>query len=298
MKNKPFVIYAASDRKYGDFLIDHWLRSLRSHVDLSKIDVRVLDYGLSTAQRYYLEHESVAVVHCVKDGHVAVVRFRDLARDLRTTGHQQVLAVDGGDILFQADIAPLFEEHPHRFRAVAEDLNSGFDVFLKEEYFSKKTIAEIRKVTALRRQINAGFLMGPRLAFLALCDTIGELVLDPSAFGPDQLIVNLVLHRDGYFALSRGYNFVVATAHEEFVIENGVFRFQTSGDPIPVVHNAGNWKFLRPIENFGYGPTHNHLKVDVLNTLRILHQSNDLIQTTRGHIRTFARTAFAKPLVT
>lgn len=297
MEARPFVIYAASDKKYGDFLIDHWYRSLRDQVDLSKIDVRILDYGLSTAQRYYLEHEGAHVVPCVKDGHVAVVRFRDLAKDLRTTNYQQVLAVDGGDILFQADISPLFEHHPHRFRAVAEDLNSGFDVFLREEYFSKETIAEIRRTTALRPQINAGFLLGPRQAFLDLCDTIGRLVLDPSAFGPDQLVVNLVLHRDGYFALSRGYNFVVATARQEFTIEEGVFRFKAGGEPIPVVHNAGNWKFLRPIEDFGYGPTHNRLKPDVLITLKLLHQSNDLIQTTRGQIRRMARSALEKALV-
>jgi hypothetical protein len=296
MEKNPFVIYAASDSKYGDFLIDHWFRSLRDCVDLSKTDVRILDYGLTTAQRYYLAHEGAGVVPCVKDGHVAVVRFRDLARDLRKAHYQQVLAVDGGDIVFQTDIAPLFELSPDRFRAVPEDLNSGFDIFLKEDYFSKGTIEEIRRTTALRRQINAGFLLGPRRAFLDLCDTIGRLVLDPTAFGPDQLVVNLVLHRDGYVSLPRGYNFVVATARREFCIEGGVFRFADDGSPIPVVHNAGNWKFLRPIENFGYGPTHNRLKVDVLRTLRILHQSNDLIQTTRGRIRRFARSALRRNL--
>lgn len=296
MNKKPFVLYAASDKKYGDFLVDHWFCSLRAHVDLSKIDVRILDYGLSTAQRYYLEHEGAAVVPCVKDGHVAVVRFRDLARDLRAHPYRQVLAADGGDIIFQADIAPLFELSPDRFRAVPEDLNSGFDLFLREEYFSRQTIAAIRRATALRPQINAGFILGPRRAFLSLCDTIGREIRDPTAFGPDQLIVNMVLHESGYLPLPRGYNFVIATSKEEFEIENGIFRFRDSLEPIPVVHNAGNWKFLRPIKDFGYGPAHNSLKTDVLHTLRLFHQSSDLIQTTRNRLRRFAQAALAKAL--
>ncbi len=291
MSAKPFVLYTASDKKYGDFLIDHWYRSLRDHVELSQIDVRVLDYGLSTAQRYYLEHEGAGVRRCVKDGHVAVLRFRDLADDLRERACAQVLAVDGGDILFQADIAPLFALHPERFRAVPEDLNTGFDIFLREEYFSRATLTAIRRATALRPQINAGFLLGPRRAFLELCRQVISLVLDHGVFGPDQLVVNKVLHESGYLPLPRGYNFVVATAQQEFDIVEGVFVTREDQRPIPVVHNAGNWKFLRPIQDFGYGPEHNRLKPDVLNTLRFLHQSNDLLQNTRGRIRLLARSA-------
>jgi len=294
MANSPYVIYTASDKKYGDFLIDHWYKSLRDHVDLSQIDVRILDYGLSTAQRYYLEHEGAGVRRCVKDGHVAVVRFRDLAADLRESTYTQVLSVDGGDIVFQSDISGLFLTHPDRFRAVPEDLNSGFDMFLREEYFTRATIAAIRRATALRPQINAGLILGPRLAFLDLCDEIGRLVLDPTAFGPDQLVVNKVLHESGYVPLPGGYNFVVATARKEFDVVDGVFVGRDDGQPIPVVHNAGNWKFLRPIQNFGYGPDRNHLKSDLLHTLHFFHQSQSLLQTTRGRIRRFAKSALSR----
>jgi len=293
MQPKPFVLYAASDKKYGDFLIDHWYRSLRDHVDLSEIAVRILDYGLSTAQRYYLNHEGATTVPCVKDGHVAVVRFRDLARDLRTTNHSQVLAVDGGDVIFQDDISPLFRQNHDRFRAVPEGMNSGFDLFLREEYFSKETIQTIRRATALRPQINAGFVLGPREGFLELCDLMGEWITDPTAFGPDQLVVNAMLHTRGYVALPLDYNFVVATANQEFTIENGVFLNQ-EGRPIPVVHNAGNWKFLRPIENFGSGPEHNRLKADVLQTLKLLYQSTQLLQTTRGKLQSMAKSALER----
>ncbi len=289
---KPFVIYTASDAKYGDFLIDHWLRSLRASVDLSKIDVRVLDFGLTTAQRYYLEHESVGVRRCLRNGHVAVVRFREMAQDLREHSYEQVLAVDGGDVIFQGDVAPLFEAHQPQFRAVPEDLISGFDIFLTETFFSRETIDRIRRTTALRPQINAGFLLGPRDAFLTLCEEVDRLVLDKSAFGPDQLVVNMVLHSRGYVALPCGFNFVLATARRRFLIENGVFIFEDTLRPIPVVHNAGNWKFLRPIEDFGWGSDHNKLKRDVLATLHLLHHSSSFLKATDGRIRRLARSAW------
>lgn len=297
MEKHPFVVYTASDQKYGDFLIDHWYRSLRENVDLSRTDVRVLDYGLSTAQRYYLEHEGASVIRCVKDGHVTVIRFRDLARDLRTQGYSQVMAVDGGDVVFQGDVAPLFELRPDRFRAVPEDLNSGFDLFLREEYFTRPTIAAIRRSTALRPQINAGLLVGPRDQFLALCDQVGWQVLDPTVFGPDQLVVNQVLNDRGYVPLPGWWNFVVATSRTQFIIEDGRFLTKEDHRVIPVVHNAGNWKFLRPIRDFGYGPGHNQVKAEVLSTLKFLHQSNDLFQTTRGRLRRFARSAWERALI-
>jgi hypothetical protein len=186
----------------------------------------------------------------------------------------------------------LFLFHESKFRAVPEDLISGFDVFLTESYFSKETIDQIRRSTALRPQINAGFLLGPRNTFLDLCDQVTRLVLDKTAFGPDQLVVNMVLHAQGYAALPGDFNFVLATARRKFLIENGVFLFEDTLRPIPVVHNAGNWKFLRPIEDFGYGPDHNKLKRDVLATLHLLHHSSSFLKTADGRIRRLARSAW------
>jgi hypothetical protein len=294
VKTKPFVIYTASDKKFGDFLVDHWFRSLRESVDLSRIDVRVLDFGLSPAQRFYLEHNGVGIRRCTCDGHVAVIRFRDLARDLADSSYEQVLAVDGGDIVFQDDIAPLFLKDQDRFRAVQEDLKSGFEIFLKEEYFSRETIGEIQRVTDNRPQINAGFLLGPRNLILDLCGEIERLVLDKRDFGPDQLVVNKVLYETDFVPLPRGCNFVLATAQEGFVVEKGVFYSTVTHGKIPVVHNAGNWKFLRPIDNFGYGPGKNRVKPDMLSTLQFFHHSNDMLLTARSWIRRFARTTLEK----
>ena len=45
MKN---TIITASDGNCGDFLVNHWMRSLKSNVDLKNIDVVVLDSCGST----------------------------------------------------------------------------------------------------------------------------------------------------------------------------------------------------------------------------------------------------------
>jgi len=47
------LIATCSDARYGDFLLQHWLRSLQASVDLHDIDVAVLDYGLTPQQRQY-----------------------------------------------------------------------------------------------------------------------------------------------------------------------------------------------------------------------------------------------------
>lgn len=294
VKTKPFVIYTASDKKFGDFVVDHWFRSLRECVDLSRIDVRVLDFGLSPAQRSHLENDGVGIRRCVRDGHVAVIRFRELALDLADSAYEQVLAVDGGDVVFQADIAPLFLENQDRFRAVEEDLKSGFEIFLKEECFSRESIREIHRVTDARPQINAGFLLGPRDPFLDLCGEIDRMVLNKSDFGPDQVVVNKVLHETDFVPLPRGCNFVLATAQEGFLVENGFFYSMATLGKIPVVHNAGNWKFFRPVDDFGYGPGMNRIKPDILSTLQFLHQSSDRLLTARNRIRRFARTTLKK----
>lgn len=276
-----FAIYTASDHKYGDFLIDHWFRSLRLTNDLSDTEVRILDYGLSTAQRYYLAHEGARLVPAVRDGHPAVIRFRDMAEDLREHPVEQVMACDGGDIVFQGDVTRLFHQDTTAFRAVGEDLHSGYDAFLSEEFFARATIKELHRLLPGHPQINAGFLVAPGPRFAELCQRVHDTILRHDKFGPDQLVVNLFLHTEGFVPLDSTYNYVVATATREFALVDGRFVFADTGQTIAVVHNAGNWSLLRPIRNFGYGPGFNDLKADVLHTLKWVHQSTSFLLETR-----------------
>ena len=56
--------------------------------------------------------------------------------------YDQVLSIDGGDIIFQTDISDLFEKNKNTFRACYEDLKTPFEVYIKK-CFSKKTGEDI-----------------------------------------------------------------------------------------------------------------------------------------------------------
>jgi hypothetical protein len=131
----------------------------------------------------------------------------------------------------------------------------------------------------MNRMINAGFIVAPREKMIELCQACVDMIKDTSQFGPDQLVVNYLLHKQGFIELSNKYNYVVTTAHDSFFLSNGFF-YLNDKTRIPVVHNAGNLSFFRPIENFGYGRGYNILKEDVYKSLRTLYKSsNGLIKS-------------------
>lgn len=132
---KRFAIVTASDRNYGDFLIEHWLRSLRENVCLDAIEVVLLNYGLSLAQRFYLEHHGVLLRRGKRDGHVTVVRYRETRDLLFERPYEQICLIDSGDIIFQDDIASLFERSPDTYRAVCEDFKPVLSFFIKNDFF-------------------------------------------------------------------------------------------------------------------------------------------------------------------
>ena len=280
---KPYSIFTASDAKYGDFLIDHWYESLRETCDLAEIDVVVLDYGLSTAQRYYLADHGVILAQYPKNGHVAVIRFRDLADFLSTNTYRQVLLADGGDIIFQDDISHLFTEHSDTFRGVREDLKSGFTVFLTDEFFSREDKQRIRNSLYDAKMVNAGCILGPGEKMLQLGRTVDRMIISKTKFGPDQLVVNYVFNTEGFQPLDRKFNYVIATARANLEIRDN--RFYADGELIPVVHNTGNFSFLRPVENFGFGADRNTLKTDLLKALQTLHTTSDTLYETRAELR-------------
>ncbi len=279
---KPHVLFTASDAKYGDFLIEHWFASLREHADLSRIEVVVLDYGLSLAQRHYLAQNGVQVAPCIRDGHVAIVRFRDMAAFLEQHSFAQAILSDSGDIIFQDDIAPILDRAPDRYRGVTEDLRPPFGVFLTDEFFAKEDRRRIRQLLRDAPMVNAGFILGPASLMAALGREVDQVLLSKDRFGPDQLVVNAVFRREGYQELPRDYNFVVATARALLDIRDG--RIYADGRLVPVVHNSGNLRFLRPLENFGYGPDHNLLKKDVYHALQALHSTSDSLIEAHGHL--------------
>ena len=271
MEQGQNLLYTASDRKYGDFLIEHWFPSFLDHRP-EGLSLRVLDYGLSLAQRFYLEHRGVGVIPCRKDIHVTQARFRDMSADLSRQQAQVAVLCDSGDLIFQGDFSELFIPGS-KLRAAAEDAKSGSEFFVSEEFFRRPVLRRIRENTALKPLLNAGVLAGPPVIFHELASWMDALIVNKTKFGPDQVVVNLYAHERGYDPLSQEYNFVLASTERAFTLREGVFCWEDSGHVIPIVHNAGHWKFLRPIENFGYGASRNVLKPDVLAALRIYHRS-------------------------
>jgi hypothetical protein len=281
---KTFAIVTASDRKYGDFLIEHWLRSLQENVCLDVIDIVVLDYGLSLAQRFYLKHHGVSLRPGKRDGHVTVMRYRETRNLLIERPYEQICLCDSGDIIFQDDISSIFERSPDTYRAVCEDYKPIFSFFIKKDFFCPDDKQRIADSFAKNRMINGGFIVAPRTQMRELCDACLGMIVDKGHFGPDQLVVNYLLHQRGFDELERRYNFVVTTSVEPVRIEESLF-LDEEGTRIAVVHNAGNFRFLRPIDNFGYGPGHNVLKKEIYTTLRGFYASRAGLATAQETVQ-------------
>jgi hypothetical protein len=281
---KPYAIITASDRKYGDFLIEHWLRSLRENVCLDAIDVVVLDYGLSLAQRFYLEHQGVRLHKGERNGHVTVIRYRETRDLLDLSPYEQVCLCDSGDIIFQDDISGVFTHQPDQFRAVCEDSKPVFSFFIKDDFFRPEDRQRVTDAFLKNPVINGGLIIAPRERMCELCDVCLQMIVDKGHFGPDQLVVNTLLHEQGFVALDRRYNFVVATSAEPVQIRDGQILDQ-KGQRIAVVHNAGNFRFLRPIEQFGYGSGCNILRKEIYTALRGFYLSRSGLATAQETVQ-------------
>lgn len=254
---KRHAIFTASEGNKASFLLHHWLASLQANVDLAEIDVNVLDYGLTDAQRAELQARGVCCHACVKDGQVGDIRIRDLTAIAESCNYDQVLSVDSGDLIFQADISRLFEQDKDHFRAVCEELRVPIHhVFMDRADFPPEVGRRLLDFLYDKPVINGGFVLGPVSKFRSVWRTFEQLGIGYRCYCTDQLVLNYVLHRDGFRALESRYNFVLVSMLSPFFICRGVF-YDSAGEVIPVVHNAGMKEFTRKIRNFGYGPEYN-----------------------------------------
>jgi len=253
MKN---IIITSTDATYGDFLINHWLKSLKENVNLTNIDILVLDYGLTNIQIKKLNKEPVILKKCVRNGHVVTIRFRDIYNFLKNNKYDQVLSIDSGDVIFQSDINHLFNENKNTFRAFCEKkafLNFN-NVFLKG-YFDSKNIKNMKPILKNRFPINGGVILSSANKFKQLAKEIFTLVKNKTTYGPDQVAMNYVLYRDGFKELSEEYNTILCSSHN-FYIKKGIF-YLSDGKKVQIVHNAGGYSYFRGVNNFGYGPNYN-----------------------------------------
>lgn len=253
---KRHVIITSCNERYGNFLICHWYPSLIKHVDTKNIDVIVLDYGLNEKQCDVLKRTSVIVKKQTPSTQVVNKRFIDAIPILEKSTYEQVLMIDCGDIIFQDDISFLFEKDKHTFRAVPLDLEVLFHEIFIPGNFRRDEGKKIYNAIKNKPVINAGFILAPREKFIHLCKQMDALLINQNHYGPDQVIVNYILHTEGVKLLPNIYNFMINNVKDSFTIQNGIF-YTSDHTIIPVVHNAGHNGFLRPIFNFGYGEKYN-----------------------------------------
>lgn len=259
---KRHAIITCANEKAGDFVIDHWLKSLKANVNLKNTDVVVIDYGLSLNQKELLKKKGVIIVEGMKNLHIVNKRFFDAGAFLEKHRYDQVLFIDGGDTIFQTDISDVFEKNKNYFRVVP----LGMEVLFFEWYigiygnFEKKVKERIWRALKNKPVINAGVIFAPAKKFAELCHHMKKAIKNKTTFGPDQVIVNYFLYKKSPFKfLDEKYNFMMSTVKDGFDIKRGVF-YKKSGEKIAIVHNAGAINFFRPIEDFGYGAKFNKLK--------------------------------------
>jgi lipopolysaccharide biosynthesis glycosyltransferase len=231
----------------------------------------LLDYGLTKGELEKLEKEPVKVYSCKQDARVNNIRFRDMANYLKKHKYDQVLSIDGGDIIFQKDISSVFNTDKTSFRAVCEEITLQINKFnmkmIFKDFFYENDVKKILKTIRGKEMINCGVIFGPSDKFRKMCEEAYDLIKDKTKFGPEQIAINYVLHRDGFVRLDRGYNFMLARNDEHFYIKRGIFYYRDN-EKIPIVHNVGYKLAFRPVTNFGYGPRHNKLKKFTYYTIK------------------------------
>lgn len=261
-KSKKYAIITASDEKYGDFLVNHWLNSLIDNVDCRKIEIIILNYGLNKNQKQELLSKGARILNCNRDGHIVNIRYSDIFRFLEKNYYEQIMVCDGGDLIFQRDISRLFEQDKNSYRAVCEETShSGSNMIeyaILQKSFSPKITAEIDLLLKDKTPINGGLFLGPYGKIKKLCLNMNNLILNKNIYGPDQVILNYTLYKGGFKELSRTFNYTLFSSKIMFEIHHGVF-FE-KGKKIAVVHNSGNKQIYRVVKNFGYGPEYNRIK--------------------------------------
>lgn len=261
MKN---VIITCANEKNSGFLINHWLESLKDNVDLKNVDVAVIDYGFNEKQKRRLVENGVIVVKGTQKYHIVNKRFFDAGDFLKKNRYDQVLFVDGGDVIFQEDVSKLFVKDKNTFRVVPLGMEVLFFEWFIFNNFEEGIKEKIWRVVKNKPVINAGVIFSPTVKFIDLCDFMKKLIKNKSAFGPDQIILNYYLYQKGFKFIDNKYNFMMSTEEKGFLIKKGVF-YKTNGEKIAIVHNAGQIDLTRPIKNFGYGKEFNQIKRLVYN---------------------------------
>ena len=181
-----------------------------------------------------MQRRGVACYACVKDGHPGTVRVRDVATIAAKLGYDQVLAVDSGDLIFQADVSPLFEQDKHEFRAVCEELSVPIHhVFMDRSDFPPAVRRRILSFLYDKPVINGGFLLGPVAKFQGVLGKVRGAWRRPSVLLHRSNGVELHAPSGRVKPLEKRYNFVAISMLSRISIRRGAI-YDEQGRIIPV----------------------------------------------------------------
>ncbi|MFA5770363.1 MAG: hypothetical protein WC894_02620 [Patescibacteria group bacterium] len=265
------VIITCSNEKYGDFLTNHWLKSLKKNVNLKNIDIVVIDYGLSSLQKTTLIEAGIVLFKGTEKYHIVNKRFFDSAKYLKNKSYDQVLFIDGGDTIFQEDISDILNKDKDTFRVVPLGMEVLFFEWFIFDNFEKKIKEKIWEVVKNKPVINAGVIFAPYQKFISLCLLMEKLIKNKESFGPDQITLNYFLYQNGFKFIDNKYNFMMSTEEKGFVVKKGIF-YKPTGEKIAIVHNSGQMDFFRPINNFGFGKKYNQINHIIYNVKKTQYQ--------------------------
>lgn len=264
MKN---VVITCCDKNCSDFLIHHWLTSLLDHSNHENTDIVVFDYGMPTRHAKILDKTKVRRIVYPRNGHPVIIRFRDIASFLLHATYTDVLLIDGGDIIFQDDIQPIFS-FTNKGIAAAHETYPPLNLLT----FTKNIISiskhELSTVLQGKPTMNAGVILGKTQAIRNLSLQLLTYLRTNMFFGADQVIINYLLHKYGHTVLPEEFNYMPTNASFVAQIKKGIFYHPQTHRPIPIVHNNGGARLFRPIHNFGYGQTFNRYKQPYFTILR------------------------------
>lgn len=260
--NMRNLIITSADAQIEDFLVNQWLKSLIENVDLSNIEVVVLDYGISKTVKDKLVKQNVAIVACENNGHVVNLRLRDTATFLARSRvkYDQVMLIDGGDTIFQSDISKLFRKDNQDIFIATQNMKISRHYIYTHSSFTSEIGDLMYKFTLGKPVLNFGLVIGPVAKVVDLCKQANDLIVDKSKFLVDQMAVNYLLHRSGYLELDKKYNFMKLFHDMKVTNNSGVLCF-SGGEVIPIVHNNGGKDWIRPYRNFGYGKDKNQINL-------------------------------------
>ncbi|ODN29837.1 hypothetical protein [Fervidobacterium thailandense] len=284
---KKYLIATSCNQRCELFLVNHWLRSLKENVDLTNVDILVIDFGLSPSAQSELKGQDVILFQPSRtEGHINNLRFLEL-RDYLTvhSNYEQVILCDSGDIIFQTNISNVFELQPEKIKAVREEISPNMDIVVNDN--NVLNAKEIKAFLRDRNLINAGFVVYPREKFNDIVCKMFELIRDKDSWGVDMVILNYVIYRyfeKDFFELPPIFNFIPTTSTKKYFVKDGKF-YLSDGTLIAVVHNAGGRNIFRPIRNFGYGKEFNKPRFLIPSLLRMFYRTIKLIRKLTRKLR-------------